>query len=368
MEVKKKKYNSKKMIIHATNTTGLGASHVITSFINGASNLGLLNNSILYLPEKGPLNNFSPSNGKVVRYKRWLPNSFSRLFECLFASLIFPSNEQTIVLGDIPLRGIKNQIVLVHQPNLVNPKINRLSGNSLHYKIYRALFKMNLKFASWIVVQTDVMKDDLIKSYPTINEKILVVPQPLPSWFKIAEAIIEKNFSSDVITLFYPAAGYSHKNHLFLNKLNSYFIENKIDKFNFKILLTLTDEEFLPYNNIPFVENLGRLNSEQILNAYGASDALLFLSLVESYGLPLVEALKLGLPILTVDLAYSRWMCDNEAYFFENESMDSFFQAFNNLSSDLNKQIKKDYTNVLQKFPLSWETVVQKFVDLKPNV
>lgn len=352
------------MIIHATNTTGLGASHVITSFIDAASNLGLLNNSILYLPENGPLANFIPSNGKVIRYKRRLSNSLSRLVECLFASFIFPRNELIIVLGDIPLRGIKNQIVLVHQPNLVNPKFNKLSCNSLHYKIYRILFKMNLEFVNWVVVQTDVMKDDMIKSYPALKVKIVVIPQPLPNWFKIEDRIAGYNFLNDKITLFYPAAGYSHKNHMFLKKINSYFRENKIDDFNFKILLTLTDEEFLSYNDIPFVENLGRINPEQVLNTYKICDALLFLSLVESYGLPLVEALKLSLPILTVDLPYSRWMCSDEAYYFENESVDSFLMAFGNLKAALDERIKKDYKNVLKKFPTSWEYVVQEFVNL----
>jgi hypothetical protein len=353
------------MIIHATNTTGLGASHVITSFIEAASNLGILNKAKLYLPDKGPLRDFSPVYGKVIRYKRLLPNSISRLLECYFASYIFPKEEQFIVLGDIPLKGINNQIVLVHQPNLIDPKYNKLSSNSLHYKVYRTLFKMNLKYASWIVVQTDVMKSDLIKSYPALNDKIVVMPQPLPSWFSIDDRLVFKiKKNKDSISLFYPAAGYSHKNHLFLSKLNSYFIENKINNCNFKILLTLTKEEFVPYNHIPFVENLGRLNSEQIIAVYNNCDALLFLSLVESYGLPLVEALKLSLPILTVDLAYSRWMCDDEAYYFTNESIDSFLLAFNKLNSDINKGFIKDYTHVLSKFPNSWESIVTSFIKL----
>lgn len=353
-----------KIIIHATNTTGLGACHVITSFIDAASNLGLLNNSILYLPKKGPLENYIPSNGNVIRYNRWLPNSFSRLFECLFSSYIFPPNEQTIVLGDIPLRGINNQIVLVHQPNLVDPKVNKLSSNSWRYKIFRALFRKNLKFAKSIVVQTDVMKEDLIKSYPDLKEKVVVMPQPLPSWFILENKYSKRKTHNEKKILFYPAAGYSHKNHRFLIKLNSFLDKNKIENLNFKILLTLTEEEFVPYKNISFIQNLGRLDSTQIISEYNKSDGLLFLSLMESYGLPLVEALNFSLPIIAIDLPYSRWMCGKEAYYFENDLIDSFLMALDNFNSDIDKNLKKDYKDVLKKFPSSWDSVVEQFVYL----
>lgn len=356
------------MIIHATNTSGLGASHVTTSFIDAASNLGLLNDSILYLPKTGPLKNYLSSSGNIVRHNRWLPNGISRLIECLFASYIFPSNEQTIVLGDIPLRGIVNQIVLVHQPNLVSPKINKLSSNSWHYKILRILFKINLKFAKYIVVQTDVMKADLIKSYPELKEKVIVMPQPLPNWFILENNYSKRKTHNEKKILFYPAAGYSHKNHQFLIKLNDFLNKNKnknkIENLNFKILLTLTEEEFIPYNNISFVKNLGRLDSKEIISEYNKSDGLLFLSLMESYGLPLVEALNFQLPVIVVDLPYSRWMCGKEAYYFENDSIVSFLNAINKFNSDMDKNLKKDYTDVLKKFPSSWDSVVKQFINL----
>lgn len=350
------------MFIHASNTTGLGASQVIISFIQSACKLGLLENSNVYLPSDGPLSNFCIGDLKIIRYKRYLPNSISRSIECLCAKYIFPRNQLTIVLGDLPLRGIKNQIVLVHQPNLVSPKVNPYSSKSFKYRMLRILFRYNIKYAKKIVVQTGVIADELIKSYPSIKDKTFVIPQPAPGSFSLNNEnskVIDRN---GPITFFYPAAGYSHKNHNFLILLNDYFNYHGITDINFKVWLTLTEEEYLPYKNITFIKNLGRLNYEEVLKTYNECDALLFLSHSESYGLPLVEAMKFSLPILVVDLDYSKWMCNDKAYYFKHNQIESFLNAKTELIADLLKGISPDYNKELEKFPWSWDEVVLKFI------
>jgi hypothetical protein len=355
------------MHIHATNINGLGASQVVTSFIDAACNLNLLEKAIVYLPEEGQLASYMPVQGKIFRYKRFLPNSISRLFESFFGNYIFPKEDFTIVLGDVPLRGIKNQIVLVHQANLLYPRINFLSGKTLNFRILRAVFRKNLKYANWIIVQTDIMKEGLLLSYPELNGKVVVIPQPIPNWFKLKDNLIENNKNNKSLVLFYPAAGYKHKNHIFLNKLNAYILDNQIKIPNIEIWLTLTEEEFIPYKGISFVKNLGRLNPEQVMDAYSKCDGLLFLSLAESYGLPLVESLSFSLPILAVDLPYSRWMCEEKAYYFNHNSFDSFLISLEKLNENLRIGIRQDYKDVLSKFPESWESVVSDFFKLNGN-
>jgi hypothetical protein len=352
------------LLIHATNITGLGASQVVLSFIDAACELNLLKDSVLYLPAEGPLAHYSPKQGRFYRYKRFLPNSISRLTECFFGGLLFPKKDITIVLGDIPLRGVNDQIVLVHQPNLVYPKVNALSGKSINFRILRLIFKMNLSFAKHIVVQTGVMKKEMLESYPELKGRISVVPQPLPNWFEIEGEFGRSKESNEKLKLLYPAAGYSHKNHDFLIDLNHYILEYKIDLAYVEIMLTLTDKEFLPYKDVSFVRNLGRLDPKGINYAYSKCDGLLFLSKMESYGLPLVEALYLSLPIVTIDLPYSRWMCEDRAYYFSHNSCISFLKAIEKMNTDRVIGINQNYKEVLVKFPDNWENVVQEFLSL----
>jgi len=348
------------MQIHATNIQGLGASQVVVSFLDSCSKMGYLNCSQIYLPSDGFLSNYHPQNGNVVRYKRKLPNGISRVIECVFSVFIF-SNETTIVLGDIPLRGIYNQVVLVHQPNLIYPRVNSYSSKGLNFRLSRFLFSINHKFAKKIIVQTDAMAEGLIKSYPSIKYKVVVVPQPVPNWLD-KMPVKYGGIRDNKIILFYPAACYPHKKHEFLGALDEYIKQNNIDFSDIEIWVTLSDIDFENFKSITFLKNLGKLSSDQMNLFYKKTDALLFLSSMESYGLPLIEAVTLNLPILTVDFNYSRWICEESAYYFEPYSENSFLEAINKLKSDLCTNQMPDYSNVLKKFPKSWDSVVEKFV------
>ena len=354
------------MIIHATNSSGIGASHVITSFIKAANKMKLLKDATLYLPLYGPLKKDFVKDVKTIRYKRFLPNSLSRVIECLLAKYIFPKDEFFIVLGDIPLRGINSQVVLVHQPHLVYPSINNNSSKNLKYKLIRFLFKINLKYAKTIIVQTETISKELILSYPSIINKINVMPQPSPFDENFKLPVRKTNSRNKKPIFIYPAGGYKHKNHSFLIKLEEYFKNNNITA-NFEIWVTLTEDEFTPFNQVSFIKNLGRKSINEIYEAYQRSDALLFLSSAESYGLPLLEAMEFSLPIIVADLPYSRWMCENSAYYFKHNSITSFLETLEKLSFDINSGIVSDYSNELKKIPKSWNEVVQFFIKFESD-
>ena len=94
---------------------------------------------------------------------------------------------------------------------------------------------------------------------------------------------------------------------------------------------------------------------------YKKVDALLFLSSMESYGLPLIEAVTLNLPIVTVDFNYSRWICENEAYYFEPYNVDSFIKAIESFRIDYEMDVVSNYDKILKKFPESWDVIATTF-------
>ena len=57
------------------------------------------------------------------------------------------------------------------------------------------------------------------------------------------------------------------------------------------------------------VHNLGHLPHAEVMALYGSARALVFPSISESFGLPLVEATRLGLPIVAAELDYVRDVC-----------------------------------------------------------
>lgn len=330
--MKDTKYN-----IHATNINGLGAINVANEIINS---LVPLNNIQKTYYSKGIKRH--KNNNNYCFYKRILPNPISRLIEILFSRLFF-ENIPTLVLGDIPLRGIKNQILYVHQANLVKPSINKFSENNLKFKLLRLLFNFNLKYVKLIIVQTDYMRENLIKSYPNLKCPIEIVTLPP---INVKEENIE-NTINDQIKLIYPASYYKHKNHDFLFDLSEI---NKTLKF--EIWVTLKEQDFKKYALLPYVKNLGILSHNEVIEKYKISNGLVNFSNTESFCLPLVEAIYLNLPILTIKRDYSEWMCEESAYYFEDYV--SFEESLKNLIEDISKNIHKSLEKPKQKFKFSW--------------
>ena len=331
--------------IHATNISGLGAINVAKEIINS---LTPFNNIQKIYYSKGIKE--TVNNNKYYFYKRILPNPFSRLIEILFSRLFF-QNIPTLVLGDIPLRGINNQILYVHQANLVKPSINKFSGNNLKFKLLRLLFNFNLKYVKSIIVQTDYMRENLIKSYPKLKCPIKIIPLPP---INLKEESIENTIKDD-IKLIYPASYYKHKNHDFLHELSEVYKTIK-----FEIWVTLKKKEFKQYASLPFVKNLGILSHNEVIEKYKTSNGLVNFSNLESFCLPLVEAIYLNLPILTIKRDYSEWMCEESAYYFEDYM--SFEKSLKQLIEDIFNNRLESLENPKKKFKLSWNKVA-KIID-----
>ena len=152
------------------------------------------------------------------------------------------------------------------------------------------------------------MRENLIKSYPKLKCPIKVIPLPP---INIEEANIEN--IKIMIKLIYPASYYRHKNHDFLFELSEVYKTLK-----FEIWVTLKKEDFKKYARLPYVKNLGILSHTEVIEKYKISNGLVNFSNLESFCLPLVEAIYLNLPILTIKRDYSEWMCEESAYYFED--------------------------------------------------
>ncbi len=97
---------------------------------------------------------------------------------------------------------------------------------------------------------------------------------------------------------------------------------------------------------------------------YGEVDALFFPSTTESYGLPLLEAMALDIPILCSDLPYARWLCESEAIYFQPTDAKSASDAIAELRRRLMTGWRPDWSTALAKIPEDWDQVANKFIEL----
>ncbi|HCB2898224.1 TPA: glycosyltransferase, partial [Proteus mirabilis] len=140
--------------------------------------------------------------------------------------------------------------------------------------------------------------------------------------------------------LFYPAAPYFYKNHTVIIHALSKIPESYLREHNYLLILTITENDYVEtYNeNIPsslkkFIKFLGEINNQEVHHYFNISKALLFPSYIETFGLPLVEAMNHGCFIIASDLEYS---CDtlkkyNNKSLCSNDNIEMWANEIKNL-------------------------------------
>lgn len=317
------------MIVHAKNIRGMGA-------------LVLSKNLIFHLQKEISVVLASFELSKMIirtntQYQLIL-FQFSylrRLYELLFRKFDF-GEEGCLVLGDIPLRMASKQVVFFHNTNLI--KYNNIrSFDSLKLFINQWLFLRNLKYVDVFVVQSQPMKKDLgsyLESLGLTACDVCISCVP----FKIDQDRGARTcIKGDKVRFFYPARDYPHKNHKLLfeayEKLNTIFLKSEL-------LLTLEPNRI----KLKGIKALGEISQKKVLNILDRDNTVLvFPSLSESFGLPLVEALELDIPILASDLPFAREICGKCAIYFDPHSVSSLILAASKIRINSNvKRVKRN--------------------------
>jgi glycosyltransferase involved in cell wall biosynthesis len=350
--------------LHLTNVTGAGATQLLSSLLPALiRNRGAVISQV-YLPATGQLSEFttSISSARLTKYRRVLPNLISRLLECTFFANSFNGRTPLLVFGDLPLRIKAPQILFVQTYHVVKDKSPSLNIGGWKYSISRFIFRLNLKRVNAIIVQTEVMRKALEATYPSIRDRIHVVPQPVPQWLhgsRLGQPLFPP-IEGRGLRLIYPAAYYPHKNH----NLLSHIQKSQSSNWSIDDLSLTINPSRNPAPLVPWIRCVDFLSSSDLISAYGKVDALLFLSSKESFGFPLLEAMYLGLPVVCPDLPYANWMCGDQGIYFDPKSVQSLKIAIERLRNLLISGWRPDWSDCLKKFPENWDVVASRMIDI----
>ncbi len=165
---------------------------------------------------------------------------------------------------------------------------------------------LNRNTSNWIV-QSNLIKDKLAQVWSIDKNKILVLPffeeniNTCKSWVEI------KNDRS-AINFIYISDGHNYKNHK--NLITAFVNYSKLYP-NSTLTLTIGGNYVELNNIIDFARrqgvnifNKGIIPYADVVNELIKSDVVIYPSKVESFGLGLIEAAQLGLPICAANLPY----------------------------------------------------------------
>lgn len=111
--------------------------------------------------------------------------------------------------------------------------------------------------------------------------------------------------------------------------------------------------------------NVGPIPHSDVGGFYEHCDGLLMPTLLETFGIPYLEAMAMDLPILTSDLDFAHAVCGDAAIFFDPWSPRAICDAINRLraNGDLGKELIANGKNrVSREFP-SWDDIASSVLE-----
>lgn len=283
-----------------------GGKSLLNYFITTLKNKNILDNYIFIFDKRlGELN----FNIEIKDDKKYFieSNEFNRFL--IYNKIIKQQNIQSIFcFNNLPpiLTKINIKIFILFHNNIL---LKKISYKNI-FRDYKILLKkyyirlLNNHSYTWIV-QTNLVKIKLVENISNFRNSILILP-----FYEDIETNYKKNPLQLESCFVYIADASFHKNHLFLLDAWLKIYEN----YNLKpsLFFTFNSNQNVALQN-KIIElnkqglnlfNLGILNKIELLELYEKCSFLIYPSLEESFGLPLIEASQLNKFIIAIDLPY----------------------------------------------------------------
>jgi len=316
------------IFVNATAATEGGALTILKQFLEGISIYSNKNINYYIFCSLDKLKVYENKNINIVnniKGKKWIDRikwdlwglkKWSEIKDIRADLVISFQNTGVNYYNDV------RQLVYLHNsiPFAENTNWSFFNNNErilwFYKNIYKKIIKYSLKDNFYIVVQTEWMKNAVIKQF-NWNTKYISAIKP-----DIENISIDKismiDFKDDKFHIFYPANAAVYKNHELIINALEYIRQSKPEIYRNLIIHFTLDRDLSNNRNaeliglaekLQVIEHIrfeGKISYERVLSFYKSCDLLVFPSYIETFGLPLIEAASFGLPILAADMNYAK--------------------------------------------------------------
>src|SRR3954470_15292127 len=150
----------------------------------------------------------------------------------------------------------------------------------------KAVYGRTIRRSRLVVAISEHSRATLIERFGLAPERVRAIPLAVDhDAFRPDDAVPRAEY------LLYPARPWPHKNHA---RLFQAFARLRVHRRNLRLVLTGEGE----YGALPAgVEARGRVSRDELVRLYQGAAALVFPSLYEGFGMPVLEAMACGCPV-----------------------------------------------------------------------
>lgn len=321
-----------------------GGLSVAKEFLNEVSSSAFLKDkkiNLYVVCSDNRLLKYENENIKIYCFEEYKKSFFKKaIFEIFFLKRFIREHGIKILLSlqntGINSRKLK-QYVMIHQPI----PFSDISYKSLEVKniikysiLLRYYYKLNINKYDTVFVQTDWMKKSIINNYRFRN-KIYVIRPGNVNIRRCSEKLPHK--ADEILS------SCAHPRFIYVTNTEKYKNNDRlikaVDSYNKKnekkVYLFLT----ISGKSTDYVKYLGKIPHESMYELYKNCDALIFASLLETLGLPILEAYDAGLDVLVSDIDYAHEICKENAVYFNPYFVDDICRAISTYLSSSHKKI-----------------------------
>lgn len=244
--------------------------------------------------------------------------------------------------------GYSNKIVTVHDLVFIHHK-EAISFAFRNY--YKYMVPLSVKTSKKVLTVSDFSKNDICNTYNITREKVDVVYN--------AGGLITKSLQIKKDYFLIVGSVQPYKN---IDLAIRTFLKFKVqyDLQTLKLFIVGGSNSKVFNNVINAIDNdsvqrLGYVTDQELKTYYSEAKALIFPSLFEGFGIPTIEAMSAGCPVIASDKASIPEVCGDAAIYFDPNNEVSLINSIKQLYFDeklQQKMVEKGYKN-LSRF--SWE-------------
>ena len=217
------------------------------------------------------------------------------------------------------------------------------SVSKFFYWYYSFLIPRNIKRADAIITISEASKKEILRFYPEAENKISVIPLGINEKYRILPGIIKEK------QILYVGSMNERKNLIGMieafEKLPENFgyklviVGSFFSDFNVNHKMNMTIERAKQNNNILFKQGL---DNEALIYEYNVSSCLVFPSFYEGFGLPPLEAMACGTPVIVSNLSSLPEVCADAAMYIDPHNTQDIAEKIQMLMED--KSLRNDLT------------------------
>lgn len=305
----------------------------------------------------------SPKTRHIYLFPYWYQVALKRVLNKINPDVFVATD------GMFPLNSNIKTLAVIHDLNFEHyPKM--LPKNVLKY--YQKYFPQFAKKATCIATVSEYSKSDIINTYQINSEKIKVVYNGASLSFKPLneEVINQVRIQYTIGKPYFLFVGTIHPRKNIVNLLKAFEQFKHQYNSDFKIVIAgkmmWKDKELDELLKIATYSDdvvfTGRLSDEELTKVTAAASALTYLPFFEGFGIPIVEAMRCGVPVIASNVTSMPEVAGKAALLVNPTNVDEITNAMHQVTTNesLKNELLEEAKKQVQQF--TWENTAKRMM------